>query len=119
MILVDTSVWVDFLRRGDSKLAALLESNTVLSHPFIVGELACGSIKNRQNFLANLQRLPQAVMATDPEVLEFIDRHGLMGQGIGYLDAHLLASVFLSDDARLWTRDRKLAALADAFKLSH
>ena len=112
MILVDTSVWIDFLRRGGEKLAALLESNAVLCHPFIVGELACGSVGNRETLLIDLQRLPQATVASDQEVLRFIELHGLMGQGIGYLDAHLLASVVLSDNARLWTRDKKLATVA-------
>jgi hypothetical protein len=119
MILIDTSVWINFLRRGDPKMVGLLDSNTVLSHPFIVGELACGNISNREELLTDLRRLPQAVMASDEEVLELIEIHSLMGRGIGYLDAHLLASALLSDHASLWTHDRKLAAVAAQLSLSH
>jgi len=119
MILVDTSVWIDFFRRGGGELAALLDANTVLVHPFIIGELACGNIKNRKDVLEDLKRLPLAVVASDEEVLSFIDKHELMGRGVGYLDLHLLASVHLSDHARIWTRDRKLAAVAAALSISH
>jgi len=119
MILVDTSVWVDFFRRGGGELGALLNANTVLVHPFIIGELACGNIKNRNEVLGNLNRLPLAVVASDEEVLSFIDNHELMGRGVGYLDLHLLASVHLSENARIWTRDRKLAAAAAALSISH
>ena len=112
MILVDTSVWVYHLRRGSDDLVELLESNNVLSHPFITGELACGNLKNRDHLIANLQRLPQAVVASDREVLAFIKAYQLMGKGVGYIDVHLLASVHLSPSARLWTRDKKLAGIA-------
>lgn len=112
MILVDTSVWIDHLRIGDEKLASLLDSNLVLTHPFVVGELACGNLRNRESMLGLLQALPQATVATDTEVLFFIERHVLMGQGIGYIDAHLLASASLSNTARLWTRDTRLGKVA-------
>lgn len=112
MILVDTSVWIDHLRIGDEKLASLLDSNLVLTHPFVVGELACGNLRNRESMLGLLQALPQATVATDTEVLFFIERHALMGRGIGYIDAHLLASASLSNTARLWTRDARLGKVA-------
>ena len=111
MILVDTSVWIDHLRGGDARLAALLEAGRVLSHPFVIGELACGNLRNRAEVLTLLHELPRAVAATDAEVLAFIETHTLMGRGIGYLDAHLLAAAALSA-ARLWTRDRRLATAA-------
>lgn len=114
MILVDTSVWVDHLRRSDPGLVDLLERSAVLIHPFVVGELACGSLRDRSQILELLQQLPAAVVAHDDEVLHFIDQHGLHGQGIGYIDTHLLASVALTQGARLWTRDLKLRRVAQA-----
>lgn len=112
MILADTSVWIDHLRSGDEKLASLLHDGLVLIHPFVVGELACGNLRDRESVLGLLQALPRATVATDTEVLFFIERHALMGQGIGYIDAHLLASASLSRTARLWTRDARLGKVA-------
>jgi predicted nucleic acid-binding protein len=119
MILVDTSVWIDHLRRGDPALIAALEAGRVLMHPFVVGELACGNLRNRVELLSLLRDLPPAPVATDAEALGFIDRHGLMGRGIGYLDVHLLASVALATPARFWTRDRRLAMVADALRSTY
>ena len=118
MILVDTSVWVDHLRAGDRALAALLDSGTVLSHPFVLGELALGQLRQREIVLNALSDLPQAKIATDSEVLHFIDRQALFGRGIGYVDAHLLASVQLTPSAKLWTRDKKLHGVAGQLKLA-
>jgi predicted nucleic acid-binding protein len=112
MILVDTSVWIEHLRRGLPGLVATLERDDVLAHPFVVGELACGNLRNRDELLRLLDDLPRAPVATDPEVLAFIERRSLMGRGIGYIDAHLLASVALDGAARLWTRDKRLSAVA-------
>jgi hypothetical protein len=112
MILVDTSVWIDHLRSGDKRLARLLASTQVLIHPYVVGELACGNLRNRTEVLSLLADLPKAVTATDEEVLFFIEQHQLMGRGVGYLDAHLLSSTFLGSPAKIWTRDKRLAALA-------
>lgn len=112
MILADTSVWIDHLRSGDEKLASLLHDELVLIHPFVVGELACGNLRDRESVLGLLQALPRATVATDTEVLFFIERHALMGRGIGYIDAHLLASASLSRTARLWTRDARLGKVA-------
>ena len=117
MILVDTSVWIDHLRSGEPLLVAALEGGRVMMHPFVLGELACGNLANRSEVLELLGGLPAAPSATDPEALEFIERRTLMGQGIGYIDVHLLASIALSGDARLWTRDRRLAAVATELDL--
>ena len=111
MILVDTSVWVEHLRRGLPRLATLLQEGKVLIHPWVIGELACGNLRNRGDVLELLQGLPAAVGASDSEVLLLIEREQLMGRGIGYVDAHLLASTKLSH-TNLWTQDRRLAALA-------
>jgi predicted nucleic acid-binding protein len=112
LILVDTSVWVDHLRRGDAQLAGLLDRGVVIAHPFVVGEIACGSLGDRGSVLELIQDLPSAVVADDHEVLAFIERHGLHGKGIGYVDVHLLASVALTEGAQLWTRDKRLGAAA-------
>ena len=118
MILVDSSVWVDHLRTGDPSLYGLLNNSQVLVHPFVIGELACGNLKNRSVVLSLLQDLPTIPVATDEEVLFFIERHGLMGRGIGYVDAHLLAAVVLAGSEQLWTRDKRLGAVAGALKLA-
>lgn len=112
MILVDTSVWVDHLRKGVPELVELLERGEVLTHPFVIGELACGNLNSRREVLDLFTALPSAVVASDEEILLFIEQRMLMGKGIGYIDAHLLASVALSDDVQLWTRDKRLAAFA-------
>lgn len=119
MILVDTSVWVDHLRRGDAGLASLLSSAQVLTHPFVVGELACGNLKQRAEVLALLRDLPHNSVASDDEVLFFIERHAMMGRGIGYIDAHLLAAVMLDGSVRLWTHDKRLRALAGEVGLAY
>jgi predicted nucleic acid-binding protein len=112
VILVDTSVWIDHFRMGNTALVEALEREDVLTHPFVVGEIACGELKRRQEILGLLDALPVAVVASDEEVLLFIERHRLMGKGIGYVDAHLLASVALTEAARFWTLDKRLAQLA-------
>jgi predicted nucleic acid-binding protein len=119
LILVDTSVWVDHLRRGDPGLVDLLERSAVVMHPFVVGEIACGSLSDRKALLELLQDLPPAVVATDDEVMQFIERQALHGKGIGYVDVHLLASVALTGGARLWTRDQKLRQAAAALGCAH
>ena len=118
MILVDTSIWIEHLRAGDERLMALLEAGEVLGHPFVTGELALGSLRQRDAFLRALRRLPQAAVVADEEVLRFIDRQALFGRGIGYVDAHLLAAVRLTMGARLWTRDRNLLAVAAELDLA-
>lgn len=118
MILVDTSVWIDHLRSGESLLARALESGQVMMHPFVLGELACGNLKKRGEVLRLLGDLPAAPTATDPEVLNLIEHRALMGRGIGYIDVHLLASTALAGDARIWTRDRRLATAAGEMELA-
>ena len=108
MILVDTSVWVDHLRATDKTLTVLLDAGQVLAHPFAIGELALGNLRQRDLVLGALQDLPQAAVATDSEVLHFIDQNALFGLGIGYVDAHLLAAVRLTAGGALWTRDQRL-----------
>jgi predicted nucleic acid-binding protein len=119
LILVDTSVWVDHLRRGDPGLVALLERAAVVMHPFVMGEIACGSLKDRQSLLELLHDLPRAVIATDDEAMQFIERHRLFGRGIGYIDVHLLASVALTGGAQLWTRDQRLRQVAAAMGFAY
>jgi predicted nucleic acid-binding protein len=118
VILVDTSVWVDHFRHGDRALAALLDAGQVLAHPFVIGEIALGELRQRDQVLRDLQDLPQAHTATDREVLHFIQRHSLAGQGVGYVDAHLLAAVRLTARAALLTRDKRLLAVAERLKLT-
>ena len=112
MILVDTSVWVEHLHSGNEDLAALLNGGEVLAHPFVIGELALGNLRPREPFLSDLRDLPQAIVAKDEEVLRMINRQALFGRGIGYVDAHLLAAARLTADSKLWTRDRRLQAVA-------
>ncbi|MBX9811159.1 MAG: type II toxin-antitoxin system VapC family toxin [Burkholderiales bacterium] len=118
MILVDSSVWIDHLRAGEPALVELLNTGRVLTHPFVIGELACGNLKNRKTVLSLLQDLPAAPVATDEEMLFFIERRGLMGRGIGCVDAHLLASVSMAGTGRLWTRDKRLCAVAESMGLA-
>jgi predicted nucleic acid-binding protein len=118
LILVDRSVWIDHLQHGDAILAASLERSQVLAHPFVIGELALGSLRQRETIIGALRDLPRALMAQDDEALAFIERWDLHGRGIGYVDVHLLASARLGGDARLWTRDKRLAAVADELGLA-
>lgn len=118
MILVDTSVWVDHLRAHNPRLAALLNAGMVLAHPFIIGELALGNLRQPKAVLTALLDLPQAKVATETEVLHFIDRHALFGRGAGYVDVHLLAAARLTAGTELWTNDRGLHALANKLSLA-
>jgi len=118
VILVDTSVWVDHFRGDEDGLADLLESGQVLIHPFIIGELALGQLRQRAVILEDLRALPSSDVATDEEVLHFIDSRAIFGRGIGYVDAHLLAAVTLTAGANLWTRDRRLASVAAELDLA-
>jgi predicted nucleic acid-binding protein len=119
VILVDTSVWIDHFRRNDRRLAALLELDAVLTHPFVVGESALGDLRQRELILGTLQRLPQIGIAINEEVLRFIGEHRLFGLGIGYVDAHLLAATRLTAGTSLWTRDKQLHAAAEALGLAY
>jgi predicted nucleic acid-binding protein len=118
MILADTSVWIDHFRKSDPILMSLLEASQVLTHPFVIGEIALGSLSHRNRILANLSDLASIETADDAEVMSFIEEHSLAGSGIGYIDAHLLASVKISARTQLWTRDRKLQATAERLRLA-
>ena len=118
MILADTSVWIEHLRHGEPLLRVALEEERVLVHPFVIGELACGNLRERGSILDLLGRLPLAPIATDDEAHELVRRRALMGRGIGWIDVHLLASAAMAAPARLWTHDRRLAAIAAEMELS-
>ncbi len=118
MILVDTSVWIDHLRAGDQKLSDLLNSSEILCHPFVTAELSLGNLPRRVEILGALGHLPQAITASHVELTAFINAHRMWGQGISLVDAHLLAATALTSDAKLWTRDRHLEAVAAAMGLA-
>ena len=118
MILVDTSVWVDHLSRGDGSLEAALEAANVLTHPFVIGELALGRIRNRREILHLLGQLSKALEASHGEALALVEKRSLAGRGIGYVDLHLLASAVLSG-VPLWTRDRRLADVAEELGVAY
>jgi len=118
MVIVDTSVWVSHFREGNTELANLLNNGEVVCHPFVIGELACGNLKNRNPILSLLQSLPMGVNADHEEVLEFIERNQLMGKGLGYVDIHLIASAILTGIS-IWTHDKKLEQVANALHISH
>jgi len=118
MVLVDTSVWIDHLKKGNSPLEKLLLDIEVICHPFIIGELACGNLKNRTEILSFLHALPVAPTLEHDEILYFIESKKLMGMGIGLVDVHLLASAHLAH-APLWTKDKKLRNASDNLGISY
>jgi predicted nucleic acid-binding protein len=118
MLLVDTSVWISHFREGNTELANLLNNGEVVCHPFVVGELACGNLKNRSQILSLLQSLPMSIKAEHEEVLGLIERSQLMGKGLGYVDIHLIASAVLTGIS-IWTHDKKLEQVANALLISH
>ncbi len=117
-ILVDTSVWVKHLREGHHSLAELLELGTVACHPFIIGELACGGIKNRNEILGLLNDLPLTDMLDHSDVMEFIERRQIMNKGIGYIDVHLLGAALVSKTP-LWTLDKALQNMAGLLSIRY
>lgn len=118
MTLADTSVRINHLRTNDPILEKLLEDHQVVMHPMVIGELACSDLRDRERVLDLLKGLPQIPLAGHREVLFLIESHRLMGRGIGYIDAHLLAAVALNNTVRLWTQDRRLRAAADGLGLA-
>jgi len=117
MVLVDTSVWIDHLRNGVTLLEDLLSSGDVTIHPFVIGELACGNLSNREEILSLLSALPTVKLATHSEVLHLVEKHGLSGRGLGWIDVHLLASALLSGVA-LWTVDRRLKVMLESMGIA-
>jgi len=117
MILVDTSVWIDHLHRSVPSLIEALEREEVLTHPFVIGELACGTLAKRREVLDLVAALPATATATDAEALALIERRRLMGKGLGYIDVHLLTAVLLTEGAQLWTRDRRLQTVAAQLRI--
>lgn len=118
MILADSTVWVDHLRHGDPLLAGRLGNGLIFIHPFIIGEIALGSLRHRDRVLSAMRDLPAAVQAGDEEVRHFIEEVPLYSLGIGYVDAHLLAAARLTPGLRLWTRDRRLHETATRLGLA-
>lgn len=116
-LLVDTSVWVDHLRKDDPLLVEALVDNRVAMHPHILGEISLGSLRNRQTVLSLLENLPQTPTATDREVQTLIERRRLFGRSIGYVDAHLLAAASLAPGLAIWTRDKRLMGVAGDLSL--
>jgi predicted nucleic acid-binding protein len=113
VILVDTSLWIAHFRKGVPKLGELLREGLVVAHPFVVGELGCGNLRNRARILADLQALPSTASATQEEVMLLIEDRKLWGLGIGWIDGHLLAASLLSN-CKLWTLDRPLLRAAQS-----
>ncbi|WP_404359250.1 type II toxin-antitoxin system VapC family toxin [Methylotuvimicrobium sp. KM1] len=118
-VLVDTSVWIDHFRKKEPALVGLLENGQVLGHPFVRGELALGNLPQRHILLGLLDNLPQAPVAFDAEINRFIEANALFGLGIGFVDVHLLASAKLALNATLWTRDKRLLAVATRLAMSY
>ena len=118
MVLVDTSVWINHFRKNDHQLEKLLFNGSVVCHPHIIGELACGNIKNRQEIVSLLQALPQIPLIEFEEFLYFIEQNQLYGKGIGFVDIHLLASAKL-DQIPLWTADKRLQAASAKLNLKY
>ena len=119
MVLVDTSVWIDHLRRPEPALLDELKANNVLTHTIVVGELACGNLANRTTFLQNMDALPKITEGTHGEIRDLIESARLFGRGIGLMDAHLLYSVLHQEGALLWTRDRRLNQIAQEVGVSY
>lgn len=118
MILVDTSVWIDHLHRSDEQLAGLLDRSAVAQHPLVIGELALGTLRDRDAILDLLRNLPSVPTATHEEVLYFVESEELYGRGLSLVDAHLLASALLDPGTTIWTRDKRLVAAAQSLGIA-
>ena len=118
MTLIDSSIWIGHLRASDEILADLIERGQILTHPFVIGEIALGAIRNRDVVLEELEKLPSVPIADHAEVMSLIEGYRLYGRGVGYVDAHLLAAVRVWRGATLWTRDRRLLAVAEEMRIA-
>ncbi len=118
-IIADSSIWIDHINKGDAELAGLLKRGRILLHPMVIGEVALGSITQRQVILEQLQALPQALPASHAEVMAMIEWLDLFSSGIGYVDAHLLASARQVGSGRIWTRDKRLHAQAERLGVAY
>jgi predicted nucleic acid-binding protein len=118
VIIPDTSIWIDHIHHRDPQLTELLTKRNILIHPFVVGEIALGSMKQYDGIIASLLTLPPAPIAAEEEVRFMIKRHAVMGSGIGYVDAHLLASALLTGEALVWTRDKRLHVAASRLDIA-
>lgn len=116
MILVDTSIWVHHLRRRDAVLSAHLAAGDILCHPYVIGEISLGLLKQRREVLELLAALPSALVVNHDEAMAFVEQRGLAGMGVGWVDVHLAASAVISH-AKLWTADRRLAEVARVLRL--
>lgn len=119
MILVDTSIWIDHLRHHEIALELLIDQNRVLLHPFVVGEIALGSMRDHDAILDGLSKLPQVPVANQSEFLALVRQYSLMGSGVGFVDAHLLAAAKADGQIRLWTRDKRLVRIASILNLAY
>lgn len=117
MFLADTSIWIDHLNGGDAPLEDALNKREVICHPYIVAEIALGSLKNRNGILRSLDELPSAKVATIEEVRALIENHKIFSRGIGLIDCHLIASALLTNGAKIWTRDKRLHAVASELNI--
>ncbi|CAD7026949.1 PIN domain-containing protein [Pseudorhizobium endolithicum] len=119
MILIDTNIWADHIAKPIPLMNELVETEEVCSHPHVIGELALGNLRQFDLVIRFLKNLRQVKLAEEDEVLHLIKSHRLSGTGIGYTDAHLLASLLLETNARLWTRDKRLGAVAQRFGFAY
>ena len=117
MVLVDTSVWIDFLREGNELLKDFLENGQVYIHPFVIGELSCGNIQKRIQFLSLLNELPTVSVSSNEEVIQFIESNSLFGKGVGYIDLHILCSSIKSN-IPIWSKDKRLTKISKSFYAS-
>ena len=119
MIIIDTSVWIDHIRQPEVEVELLLKRDQALVHPFVIGEPALGNMKRHDEIINALLHMRQAAVAQTDDVLTIIKRHALSGSGIGYVDAHLLASAAMAAGTRIFTRDKRLAKVATALDLAY
>jgi predicted nucleic acid-binding protein len=117
MILADSSVWIDYLGVGDPRLAVELGKGNIAMHPYVAGEIALGSFRERKKVLAELDKMPALRLARSADVRQLIESHALYSRGIGYVDTHPIASTLLTSGCQLWTRDKRLKGVAESMKI--